>query len=181
MSSARPALTQALTQARLKELLHYDPETGHFTWLANQGRARAGQTAGTTDKVGYVVVRVAGRFYKAHRLAFLYMRGEIPPDDVDHINRVKGDNCWRNLRLATRPENLANIGLLRSNTSGYRGVSWRKSSGRWQAFGSRDRRRVHLGFFDDLIEAATAAQKWREENFGIFAVAGQPGLASVVS
>lgn len=177
MPSDRPLLTQA----RLKELLHYDPETGQFTWLANQGRARTGQTAGTTDTAGYVVVRAAGRFYKAHRMAFLYMCGEFPPDDVDHINRVKGDNRWGNLRLATRPENLANIGLLRSNTSGYRGVSWRKSSGRWQAFGSRDRRRVHLGFFDSLEGAAIAAQKWREENFGVFAAAGQPTPEPVAS
>lgn len=172
MPSDRPPLTQA----RLKELLHYDPDTGHFTWLVsrNSNTAVSGSRAGSINGNGYRQVRIDGRFYPAHRLAFLYLLGEQPPDHVDHINRDKSDNRWANLRPATGRENMGNVGLRGDNTSGHRGVSWNKRVGKWQVHGARDGRRIYLGLFDDLGEAAAAAQEWREENFGNFAAAGQP-------
>ena len=178
MSSARPALTQA----RLKELLHYDPETGHFTWLATRSwSAVAGSRAGSPDSYGYIQIGIDGVYHLAHRLAFLYMTGEIPTE-VDHIDRVRDDNRWPNLRPATRRESAGNVGLLSNNTSGHRGVSWHKRCGKWMTYGARDGRRVHLGYYTSLEEAAAVAQTWRAENYGEFAFeAGQPGLASIVS
>lgn len=159
-----------LTQARLKELLHYDPETGRFTRRVSRGGYAVGSRAGTTTGRGYLILCVDRKCYLAHRLAFLYMTGSWPPAEVDHINRDPSDNRWENLRLATRQENSWNIGLRGDNTSGHRGVSWDKENEKWQARGARDGRRVHLGRFESLEEAAAATRKWREDNFGEFAV-----------
>ena len=160
-----------LTQAMLKELLHYDPQSGVFTRRVTAGRYPAGVVAGSLDFYGYSNIAVEGRKYKAHRLAFLYMTGAFPSADVDHINRNPADNRWVNLRPATRSENQVNKGLRSDSTSGRRGVSWNKRLKKWHAYGKRPGPRTHLGFFDDLEEAATAAQKWREENFGQYASA----------
>jgi hypothetical protein len=160
-----------LTQDRLKELLHYDPETGHFTWRATSRNVAAGSRAGTIDSRGYRQISVDGKLRLAHRIAFLYMLGTFPPGDVDHVNQMKDDNRWPNLRSATRRENAGNKGLQKNNTSGHRGVSWDKRVGKWVAYGSCDGRVVHLGYFTSLEEAAEVAQKRREEYFGIFASA----------
>lgn len=159
-----------LTQARLKELLHYDPETGHFMWRVSRGRSATGSRAGTPNRAGYTQIRIDGGFHRAHRLAFLYITGEIPPM-IDHINRVKDDNRWANLRPATRQENAGNVGLQSNNTSGHRGVAWDKCRGKWMAHGTRDGRMKHLGYFISLEEAAAAARAWREDYFGKFAAA----------
>ena len=166
MPSNRPPLTQA----RLKELLHYDPETGHFTWLVSRrGTTRAGSRAGTPSGYGYIQIQIDGVLRRAHRLAFLYMTGAFPPKDVDHINRVKDDNSWPNLRPATPRENEGNKGLQSSNTSGHRGVSWCKQRGKWRVLCKRDGRMIYLGRYSDLEEAAAVARTWRAENFKEFA------------
>lgn len=80
-------------------MLHYDPETGTFTWLIDRSiRAYAGEVAGYTDKRGYVGISVDNVDYRASRLAWLYMTGEWPKRQVDHKNKIRGDNSWNNLR-----------------------------------------------------------------------------------
>jgi hypothetical protein len=160
-----------LTQERLKELLHYDPETGHFTWRVtrNPRTAPFDSRAGSPNRKGYILIRIDGIRRLAHRLAFLYMTGGASPEFVDHINRVKDDNSWGNLRPATSRDNQGNVGVRSDNTSGHRGVTWHKRLGKWQAYGARDGRRIYLGYYTSLEEAAAVAQKWREEYFGIFA------------
>lgn len=150
---------QNLTQARLKELLHYDPETGIFTWLviANNNKALVGTVAGSLNKPGYMMIGVDRKRYLAHRLAFLYMTGEWPSEQVDHINGERTDNRWCNLRAATEGENKHNIGgPPRTNTSGYLGVSWDKSRGKWRAHIYLRNVQHHLGRFT-TPEAAHAA------------------------
>ena len=99
-----------LTQARLKEVLHYDPETGAFTWLqCPPGRARVGaQAAVNVDTNGYRRVQVEGVRYRAHRLAWLYVTGRFPAEEIDHINRDPSDNRIANLREVTRKQNNEN-------------------------------------------------------------------------
>jgi hypothetical protein len=158
-----------LTQARLKELLHYDPETGHFTRRVPRGGMVVGSRAGKLNTSGHRQIRIDRRMYLAHRLAFLYMLGSFPTDCVDHINQVKDDNRWGNLRPATRQQNQGNKGLQRNNSSGHRGVSWDKRQGKWVAQGGRSGGRIHLGRFDSLEEAAAAARSWRTQTYGEFA------------
>lgn len=98
-----------LTQTRLRELLDYNPETGEFTWkVTRRGRAAAGSVAGSPIGNGYIRVHVDGRKYRAHRLAFFYMTGEWPKDEVDHKDLNKSNNAWDNLRESTHTQNMQN-------------------------------------------------------------------------
>lgn len=150
-----------VTQQRLREVLRYDPETGEFTWLqAGKGR-RVGAVAGSSKGTeSYWQINFDRYNYLAHRLAWLYMTGEWPAE-VDHRNRVKSDNRWANLRLASHKQNCENVGMRKHNTSGARGVYLQKN-GRWQAYITSNKTRFHLGRFDDF-EAAVAARRLAEE------------------
>jgi hypothetical protein len=143
-----------LTQARLKELLEYDPITGAFTWRVSLNpRAMAGYIAGSIDSDGYLRTRVDRRHYKLHRLAFLYVEGGFPKEEVDHINGDRRDNSWANLRKANSVENRRNAKRYRKNKSEYRGV-YPHHSGRWRAMASVNSRCIHLGIFDTREEAS---------------------------
>lgn len=137
-----------VSQSDLKRLLRYDPETGVFTWLVKpwKGRVNVGDTAGTVRPDGYVIIRIAQRRYRAHRLAFLYMTGEMPPSEVDHIDGNRGNNAWLNLRPAEPFENQQNKSIRRDNKSGYAGVS-RYRNGGWQAHIKLQGRNIYLGRF----------------------------------
>jgi hypothetical protein len=101
-----------LTQERLKEILHYDPETGMWTWIKERKYMNilVGSIAGTVKSNGYLYIGIDRKQYRASRLAFLYMTGKLPPDEVDHKNRVRLYNRWSNLRLVTHSENQQNKG-----------------------------------------------------------------------
>lgn len=96
-----------LSQEYLKSILHYDPETGILSWKVDRRRVKIGQIAGYLC-LGYVAIGIDGKLYKGHRLAWLYMTGEWPKDEIDHINRTKHDNRWVNLREATKEQNCDN-------------------------------------------------------------------------
>ena len=114
-----------ITQKELKDLLHYDPETGVFTWLkSGKGRKANGETRGLTN--GYFTIRINWRQYKAHRLAWLYVYGVWPKGQIDHINHNTTDNRIANLREVTNQENHRNMSLSKNNTSGVTGVYWGK-------------------------------------------------------
>lgn len=157
----------AITQDRLKELMHYDPDTGIFTWLARVGGKRkaegwnakyAGTQAGCVYAgLGYATVSLSMEKYYLHRLAWLYMTGEWPPNDVDHINGVRHDNRWINLRLATRKQNLANAaGHFDSTSGGVKGVSFEKWSGKWKAQIYLDGKNRLIGRYATIEEAKEA-------------------------
>ena len=120
-----------LTQDQLKELLSYDPETGHFCWKIPLRNAHEGKKAGWKTSAGYVGIQVDGHQYLAHRLVWLYIHGQWPLSIIDHINGDRGDNRLSNLREATASENQINRGIPAHNTSGYKGVVWRAKRNRW--------------------------------------------------
>ena len=148
--------TNILTQARLKELLHYAPATGLFTWLQNRGRQRKNATAGSQRPKGYIAISIDRKLHLAHRLVWLYEYGCFPDGEIDHINRVPFDNRRVNIQVVTRNQNTQNSGLGRNNTSGHRGVGWNKQHQKWRARISVNDVCIYLGRFDTL-EAAIAA------------------------
>ena len=158
----------SITQKRLKCLLSYDPDTGYFTWNVNrQGRgARVGGRAGCVHATGYRVIRIDGHLEYEHRLAFIFVEGAIPPNEVDHINRVRDDNRWSNIRHATRSENQQNTGLRSSNSSGIRGVYWHRASGKWMAYARYEGRMHSLGYFNCKHQAGEVAARFRSEKLG---------------
>lgn len=148
---------EKLSQAQLQALLHYEPSTGQFTWLVGRtGGTRAGDAAGCLGAHGYWHIKVGGRLRKAHRLAWLYMTGGHPLAQIDHQDGVRTNNRWENLREATVQQNAHNKRLPRTNTSGYRGVTWSKKAGRWQAAIKVRGVTQFLGYFDDAAAAHAA-------------------------
>lgn len=145
-----------LTLDKLKERLDYDPDTGIFMWLVQRGRVKIGAVAGYGDGDGYLQIKIDGKHCRAHRLAWLYMTGEWPKAGVDHVNGIRDDNRFCNLREATCAENLQNAGLLHRNTSGFIGVDLDQRRNKWRAKISADGRRKYLGYFTSP-EAAYAA------------------------
>jgi hypothetical protein len=121
-----------LSQQDLKNQLHYNDETGIFTWLtARKGRK---SNAGFVEKSnGYLRICIDKKKYYAHRLAWLYIHGEFPKTFIDHKNCIRTDNRLINLRLATFLENAKNTSLSKSNKSGYKGVSYYKRDKNWTA------------------------------------------------
>lgn len=151
-----------ITPEKLREIVSYDPETGVFTWRKTRGRARAGNVAGTPHNEGYIsIVALRGR-YLAHRLAWFYVHGEWPQDDIDHINGDRSDNRISNLRDVSRSENLQNVATARkSSTHGFIGAS--RQGGRWKARIKLNGKETHLGLFDTPEEASEAYLRAKAE------------------
>jgi hypothetical protein len=153
--------TKILTQDRLKELLHYDPATGAFTWLKPCSRfsqIKPGDAAGCIHSRGYVHIKVEGRAYKAHRLAWLYVYGRWPNPAIDHINRIKTDNRIANLRETDQLGNMQNKSKYQRNQAGYLGVS-RLPSGRYVAQLQVAKKNHYLGVYDTPELASDAYQR----------------------
>ena len=149
--------TQILTQDQLKNLLDYAPDTGKFTWRVNRkGGAKAGDDAGRFDGKGYRQIQIDGRLYAMHRLAWLYVYGVWPGNEIDHINRDKTDNRICNLRQADRSLNTRNTRLRRDSTTGAKGVCWSKQTQKWVSRINIKGKRKHIGFYDSLADAVQA-------------------------
>ena len=140
-----------ITREKLKELMHYNPETGQFIWLVNRnsygGKVIIGAVAGDRDHHGYYRIGVDGGRYRLHRLAWLYQTGCWPAEHIDHINGIKDDNRFCNLREANRCENLSNRGKNKNNTSGYKGVWFNRKLQKWIAGITVNNKVIHIGVF----------------------------------
>jgi hypothetical protein len=146
-----------ITQTELKKILHYNPDTGIFTRIYSKNKRYIGKETGNLDSDGYVFIRVNGKQYKAHRLAFLYMNGEMPKYTVDHIDRVKNNNSWKNLRDVPMSVNKQNVEKpLKNNSTGYLGVSFYKPYGMYVAGIKVNGIRKTLGYFDSPLDAHNA-------------------------
>lgn len=157
-----------LTQETLKGILHYNPDTGLFTWLVDSGNNKLkGTIAGTKRLDGYVQIRYKSKFYLAHRLAVLYMEGVIP-EYVDHKDHVRDNNRWNNLRQCTASQNSMNISITSSNTSGFKGVSFHKEKRKWRGTLGFQGKQYHCGYWDTPEQAAEAVKLKRVELHGEF-------------
>lgn len=144
----------------LKSILRYDSETGIFTWRKFRGgSAKAGTVAGSLDSKGYVQIKIKHRLYLAHRLAWLYVHGEMPSGHIDHVDRNPKNNAIANLRICTRFENHQNLGIRANNTSGATGVSWIKASKKWLAYINANGKRIRIGRYESKDDAIAARLK----------------------
>jgi hypothetical protein len=155
--------TAKYLEPKLWELWHYDPETGKFTSkVRTWGRGRVidvGDEMGT-DSHGYVMLAHKGTNYAAHVVAWVWMKGELPPPgfEIDHKNKTKSDNRWRNLRVLKHGANMVNGSRRRDNTSEVAGV-YRNRVGNWFARINVDNKIVHLGTYPTHAEAAEARRR----------------------
>ncbi|HKY52809.1 MAG TPA: HNH endonuclease [Anaerolineales bacterium] len=139
----------------LKEVLSYDPESGLFTWQKRTSTCvRVGAVAGCKDAYGYVVIRIYGVLYKAHRLAFAFMGKELGDSLVDHKDGNPSNNRFSNLRPATHDENMRHSKKQDNCTSKWKGVCWDKRRGKWISRIVFQGRVHNLGRFDCEREAA---------------------------
>lgn len=145
-----------LTHEYLQHLLHYDPLTGLWTWINPLStKYRRGDSAGSIDAKGYLCIKTGGKSYKSSRLAFLYMTGAWPKDEMDHINRIQSDDRWENLREANRSLNTLNRDFAHSE--------WRCIAMHFNKY-KVTVGRTYLGLFDTFEEA----QKVRDEALARF-------------
>ena len=143
---------KALSHDLLTYLFIYDADTGQFIWRKPRQGTSVGAIAGcviTNRTTGrqYIHIGVNGDHHLAHRLAWFYVHGEWPANDIDHIDGDGLNNRLENLRQATRSENCWNRGAQSTNTSGYKGVCWHKNRNKWVASITADGRQKHLGYF----------------------------------
>lgn len=165
---------ETLTVGRLREVLHYDRETGVFTWRVHKGsKAVRGQVAGAVEPAGYRQIRIDGTLHRAAKLAWAYVTGAFPASIVDHKSRNRGDDRFDNLRLATTPQNAFNSTRHADGAAGLKGVH-RHVDGRWRAQIKRGPKRLHLGLFTTAEEAHAAYCAAASDSFGEFATAGLP-------
>jgi hypothetical protein len=150
---------RGLSHSYLKSVLYYDPWTGVFTRLKQtSNRVIIGDDARVKRKDGYYQVCVQAKVYLAHRLAWFYVHGVWPKEEIDHKNRDPSDNRIANLREATSLQNKYNGKKRSNNTSGFIGVCYYKAYDKWTAAHTTNGVSVFLGYFDTAEEASAAYQ-----------------------
>jgi len=146
-----------ITYEEVRQLFDYEPDTGKFIRrLTTSSRARKGDVAGCLNTGGYLVVRIGSKLHYVHRLIYLWMTGDWPEEDIDHINRKRSDNCWENLRATSRSQNLHNREIAS-------GVYWASRDSVWVASIQVHGIKTHIGQHKDraVAEAMYAREKER--------------------
>ena len=142
---------------KISEYLSYDSRSGLVTWIKDKGRAKSGDIAGTIfGSEGYLRLKIFGKNYLVHRIAWLLNYGEFPNEQIDHINHISSDNRLSNLRAVDMVENSKNKSKYKNNTSGVSGVHWNKRSNMWASVISVSGKQVHLGYHVEFSEAVNA-------------------------
>lgn len=153
----------------IAEYLSYAPETGIFTWIKKPNRnIPLHKVAGCLSRKGYIQIRVLGKIYYAHRLAWAFTYGYLPEEQIDHINRIKSDNRLINLRACDNRLNQENVQIKANNTSGFKGVTFSKDRGKWKAQFSVNKTQKHIGYFKTPEEAHEAYKKEATKAYGEF-------------
>lgn len=147
----------------MKAKMTYDPMSGRFTWISPSGRGQVRPEVGTLNEKGYRIIRVAGRLYRAHRLAWLYVYGKWPKEQIDHINGKKDDNRIANLRDVSGHINQQNRGRNLNNIALAKGVTWHKHNNGWTAQIMRNGKNYYLGTYQTIPEASAAYQRALQE------------------
>ena len=158
-----------VSQEELHDVLDYNPETGVFTWKHSSPSTKKGEVAGKIYDNGYRYIAVAGVYFPAALLAWIWVHGVDPKGVVDHIDLDKLNDRISNLRPATRSQNRANRNPPAHNRSGFKGVFWNSQKMKWHARIMLDYKSRHLGFFDSIEDAARAYKEAALQTWGEFA------------
>lgn len=151
-----------LNRMRLDHLLNYDKTTGIFTRKVSVRKDRIGAVAGAPNGFGHIQIRVDGTLYMAHRLAWMWVYGDWPPTNIDHVNGNPSDNRITNLRLATPKENQENVKLRVDSSTGHRGVNWNKAERKWVARVQHHKERIVIGKYEAIEDAVSAIKEARD-------------------
>lgn len=158
-----------ITQKELKEILEYNPETGDFYWkISPKHGVNVGDKAGS-QHIGYTRLTIKRKKYLTHRLAWLYVYGEFPKGDIDHIDNDRANCRINNLRIANKSTNGYNRKKQANNTSGIKGVIWCKASNKWSVRIGVNKKKIYFGVWDDLEFAELVAQEARAKYHGEYA------------
>jgi hypothetical protein len=166
-----------IAQDYVKSLLDYNKDTGVFIWKHRHrdlfktnahynvwNKKYAGQTAGTLKSdSGYIIISINKNLFRAHRLVWLYVYGEMPNNQIDHINGIRHDNRLENLRDTQRGENHKNKRLLITNKTGYHGITVHKN-GKYRVKAWNKNVQYNLGYYAMLEDAVMARKKFEVEN-----------------
>jgi hypothetical protein len=160
---------KSITQYELKSQLSYDENTGIFTRIIKTNNRRfVGEKAGFIAKDGYLKIGINRVSYPAHCLAWLYVYGEYPKLTIDHINLNKQDNKISNLRLATDEQQTFNKTKYKNNKCGLKGVFFVKNNNKFRAMATLNKKKIHLGYFTNAIDAFNAYNNFALSNHGEF-------------
>ena len=156
-------------ESTLRNFIYYDLATGDFFWRKNHYCAKMGQLAGHRRKDGYLIITINGRGYRAHRLAWLYVYGEDPKGEIDHVNGDPTDNRIVNLRIATRSQNVANTRKKNYSGNKLKGVTPTRNGVKYKAQIRINGKNTYLGTYSNEEEAHAAYKAAAEKEFGAFA------------
>ncbi|UTD55906.1 HNH endonuclease [Halomonas sp. MS1] len=163
----------------LRQLLDYEPATGLLTWkprsagwFASKSAAKrwnsvySGKRAGTFQKsykTGYRwrSITLFDKPYLEHRIVWKWMTGSEPPQQIDHLDRDATNNAWLNLKESSLLKNSHNQSMPKRNSSGVTGVTWHKQHQTWMARCGFEGKMHHLGYYDDIDDAADAVLMFR--------------------
>lgn len=155
----------------LRSAFKYCPATGVLSRVGGKKDHRfpEGSQCGSRNTRGHIQVRAPHKLYQVHRIIWKIVTGDDPGEfEVDHINNVRSDNRWCNLRLATRETNMHNSSQIEGTVSGVKGVYWRKDVERWTAQVTANGKRHYLGRFNEKSAAVQAVREYRERLHGEF-------------
>lgn len=149
-------ILDSISMDELMKTVKYNPDSGEFEWIRGYASRKPGAKAGTLSGNGYLRMNLNGKLFSCHRVAWLMHYGVEPEGMIDHINGNKTDNRISNLRLANYSQNSMNSRISRLNTSGCKGVSWKKESNKWVAVAKLNGKKIHLGYFLNFDDAKKA-------------------------
>lgn len=151
-----------ITKEELKEKLLYC-EDGSFVWkIAPSRNRKAGSIAGSSNS-NYCYIRINRILYMSHKLVWLYHYGVYPEEDIAHRSGNTKDNRLSNLKLTTASESQLRSKIPSNNTSGYKGVSYIKSRGLFEASVRVDGKKNVLGYFEDVDDAHLLCEETRKQ------------------
>ena len=168
MPTVGKGCTEMIDQEAVQKLFHYDAESGMLLWRNGNGRnVKPWQEVKAKNGHGYYTVKIYGKSYLAHRLAWLYVHGSFPNKYIDHKNKIRNDNRLCNLRDVNTTDNAQNISLPNHNTSGHIGVSWIKSHNAWTVYIKVNQKNKWLGYYKNLDDAVTARKEGERQYYNL--------------